>query len=330
MPLTAGFSVVAIIAAYNEADVIGHVVADLIAQDVQVYLLDDGSTDGTVAAVEPYLDRGVIGIERLADPGPGRFEWGRILRRKAELARTLDANWFIHHDADEFRESPWPHVALNAAIKLVDACGFNAIDFECLDFWPVHDGFRAGQDVREAFTFHAPAAPHDRVQIRCWKKTDALVDLASRGGHEVLFPDRKVFPGRFILRHYPIRGQAHGERKVFHERRPRFVEEERARGWHVQYDDVVEGASFIRDPSTLVPYDADQVRIRLALRHRGVEELEQALELARAESDALRCEIDRLGAAVAESARRIDELYDSRSWRWTAAARALYRVIRNR
>ena len=39
-PAPRDFSVVAIIAAYNEADIIGQVVADLIAQGVSVYLLD--------------------------------------------------------------------------------------------------------------------------------------------------------------------------------------------------------------------------------------------------------------------------------------------------
>src|SRR3954468_11410195 len=83
------FSVVAIIAAYNEADVIGAVIGDLIEQGVDVYFLDDGSTDGTVAAVEPYLNRGVLAIERLTPADGGKFDWERILRRKTELATEL-------------------------------------------------------------------------------------------------------------------------------------------------------------------------------------------------------------------------------------------------
>src|SRR5687768_10816256 len=115
-------SVVAIIAAYNEADVIEHVVRDLVDQGIQVYFLDDGSTDGTVAAVAPYVGRGVLEIERLSDPVDGvarPFDWQRILLRKTELASELDAAWFIHHDADEFRESPWPNLSLKAAIEQV-------------------------------------------------------------------------------------------------------------------------------------------------------------------------------------------------------------------
>ncbi|MBI3490877.1 MAG: glycosyltransferase family 2 protein [Acidobacteria bacterium] len=400
--MSSDFSVVAIIAAYNEADIIAHVVSDLVNQGIHVYFLDDGSTDCTVVAVEPYLGRGVLAIERLANPGTRDathgFEWERILLRKTQLARELDADWFIHHDADEFRESPWSGLSLHDAIRRVDALGYNAIDFAGLDFWPVHDGFRDGDDVRHAFTLYAEPALYDRLQIRCWKKT-ADLDLASSGGHEARFAGRKVFPLRFILRHYPIRGQAHGERKVFHERRSRFSEQERDRGWHVQYDDVHEGTSFIRDPSTLTPYDPDAVRLALTLRHRGVETLEESLrdatttldthrrdldqcrqelartheELARtraelsarsaevatlhgvaariadlaarnaevaersAEAAALRNaldervdEIGRWRAAVADQTRRLDALHGSLSWRWTAPARAAYRLLRGR
>jgi glycosyl transferase family 2 len=394
--MSSDFSVVAIIAAYNEADIIGHVVGDLINQGVQVYFLDDGSTDHTVAAVEPYVGRGVLAIERFTAPdgddATRGFEWERILLRKAQLARELDADWFIHHDADEFRESPWSGVSLTDAIRRVDALGFNAIDFAGLDFFPVRDGARNGEDVRETFTSYAEPAPYDRLQIRCWKKTGEL-DLASSGGHEARFPGRRVFPLRFLLRHYPIRGQSHGERKVFRERQNRFSAEERARGWHVQYDNIQRGVSFLRDPATLTRYDPDAVRLALTLHHRGVEALEESLrdatatlethqrdlaqcreelartqaelsartaevatlhdvvdaraaELARARAEladrsaevgALRPaleqrlnELERWRATVADQAGRLDALHRSLSWRWTAPARAAYRLLRGR
>src|SRR5688500_10280827 len=131
------FSVVAIVAAYNEADIIEQVLRDLTDQGIQVYFLDDASTDGTAAIAERFVGSGVLAVEQIGDGGPGRaFDWDRILRRNAALARALDADWFIHHDADEFRESPWPDLSLKEAIQRVDALGYNAIDFESLDFQP--------------------------------------------------------------------------------------------------------------------------------------------------------------------------------------------------
>jgi len=304
------FRVVAIVAPYNEADIIAQVVADLIDQGVHVYLIDDGSTDGTAAAVETFVGRGLLAVEassRGADPSTNPFDWTRILQRKAAIARELDADWCIHHDADEFRESPWRGVTLRDALQRVDAAGFNAIDFASLDFWPVHDRFRPGDDVRASFTHYAERAPYDRVQVRAWKNTGVDVDLASSGGHDAQFSGRRVFPLRFIARHYPIRGQAHGARKVFQERVGRFRADERARGWHVQYDDMVEGASFIRDRSTLTEYDPDAVRMALTLRHRDVEALEAALDEARCVVEAQCRELDARAGEIEARSRALDE-----------------------
>lgn len=353
------FRVVAIVAAFNEADIIGQVVADLIDQDIEVYCLDDGSTDGTVAVVEPYLGRGVLAIERLSDTvpdrEPGRFDWTRILERKAQIARTLDARWILHHDADEFRESPWAGVTMRDAIGRVDALGYNAIDFASFDFWPVAGGPPTGDDVREALPYCSPGALHDRVQIRAWKNVGD-VDLASSGGHEARFDGRRVFPIRFIARHYPIRSQAHGERKVFAERLPRFHRDEIACGWHVQYGAVAPGATFLRDAATLTRFDADAVRLALTLCTRDIASIEGELARAREESadlarvvESLQQQVvdarlagEALASAVEERDVTVAHLQDdlsgvlcrvaaieaSLSWRWTAPARAAYRLLK--
>jgi len=265
-------TITAIVAAYNEEDIIGTVLADLMDQGVRVHLLDQGSTDGTVEEARRVQRDRLLEIEPLEGEG---FSLARIVRRKEVLAAELATDWVVNADADEFRESPWPDIGFARGIEEVDRLGFNAIDFAVYNFMPVDDGFRKGDDPREVFRFYEPGALFDRLQVRCWKKQPGSLDLVSTGGHEARFAGRRVFPLRFLLRHYPIRGQAHGERKVFKERGPRFSAEERARGWHVQYDGFKAGASFLREPSSLTPYDPWSVRLDLALRHRGVEALEQ-------------------------------------------------------
>src|SRR5262249_28009319 len=319
--------------------------------------MDHHSTDGTVAAVEPYLGRGLVGIERFPgrSPAPGtdttRFTLGAIMRRKEQLACELPADWFINHDADEFRDSPWAHLDLKGAIRAADRSGFNAIDFEVLNFRPTHDRFQPGYPVRDAFQFYERGQISNNAQIRCWKRALGPVDLASTGGHEAIFAGRRVFPVRFILRHYPIRGQAHGERKVFQERLPRFDKDERLRGWHAHYDRFRQGQSFLRVPQTLTFYDPETVRFDLLLRHREVEELSQAtaesrrtLDEALARVVALETELAEQHSEVArqrEELRKqadehrqllaqISQLHASRSWRWTAPLRAASRFIRGR
>lgn len=402
------FRAVAIISAHNEADIIAQVLRHLIAEGISVYLLDHASTDGTLDVVQPFLGQGLLGIEPFPKDGDsaGRetFVWEAILARKSELSVELDADWFLHHDADEIRESPWDGVRLIDGLRRVDRLGYNAVDFELLDFWPVDDRFQPGDDPTRAFRHYELGRAWNKRQVKCWKKQNRAPDLVSSGGHDVMFPDRRVFPLRFILRHYPIRSTTHGARKVLVERIPRFVNAEIRRGWHLQYNDYREPQDFLRKPDTLAEYDGDAVRLALVLNHRDVEELRCQLDQASKhavdlehtiadlreevvaltgqrdkqslEVEALKKErddrnvaftkaslrlreqtedinhlteqlqerasevtrlrvrvdaqdelVERLGGDVETQRREILALYASKTWRWTAPIRALYRLI---
>ena len=281
--------VVALISAFNEADIIGAVIDHLIRQDISVYLIDDGSSDATVEVARAFLDRGLVGLETLARAERSSFDWSDILRRKEVLASTVDADWFIHHDADEFREAPWAGLTLASAIEVVDGLGYNAIDFRVFNFPPTSNAFAHGESIENAFRYFEAGDRHDRLQIKCWKRT-GLVDLVGSAGHRVAFPGQRVFPIPFLLRHYPVRSQQQGEQKVFRDRQPRFVDRERNQGWHVQYDDLRPGHNFIRDPAGLTFYDAALVRANLALTDRTL----LSLDDERADRERLRAENARL------------------------------------
>src|SRR5438552_2587016 len=99
--------VVAVVAAYNEARFIRSCLEDLIAQGIEVYLLDNASTDETVAIAEKYLGRGLAAIEHC--PRDGQYSWRPLLQRKERIVSTVSADWFMHVDADEIRRCP-PHL----------------------------------------------------------------------------------------------------------------------------------------------------------------------------------------------------------------------------
>ena len=257
--------VIALISAFNEADIIGTVIDHLAGQGVASYLIDDGSTDETAAIAQHRLGCGLIGTERRERAADGTTSWRAILARKLELADELGADWYIHHDADEIRESPWPGVSLVDAIAAVDRLGYNAIDFRALNFPPTDDCFRAGCDPRTHFIRWEDPAEYDRLQRKCWKAGAADVALED-GGHDIRFSGRRLFPLRFLLRHYPIRGQAHGARKVLDERHGRFAAAEVEMGWHRQYAGVEgPGHAFLRNPASLRSFDLDAVRLETAL-----------------------------------------------------------------
>jgi glycosyltransferase involved in cell wall biosynthesis len=249
------FRVLAIIPTFNEADVIVPSVGALLDQGVAVHVVDNWSTDGTVDLVTAAFGERVT-VERFPKDGPtDLYQWDEQLARISEVARSAECNWVISHDADERRHGPWRGLDLRAALYRVEAEGYNAVDHTVVDFPPIDDGFAPGSDYERYFTHFEPTeVVANRIQIKAWKTRDG-VELIS-GGHEAMFPGRRVHPFNFLLKHYPIRSQAHGERKVFAERKPRILDEERGRH-HTHYDHVRSGHEFLRDPEALMAADGD-------------------------------------------------------------------------
>ena len=59
--------VLAVMVAYNEADVIGACIGALAEQGCDVYLIDHGSTDGTAEIAREWLGRGLVHVERFPE-----------------------------------------------------------------------------------------------------------------------------------------------------------------------------------------------------------------------------------------------------------------------
>jgi hypothetical protein len=252
------FRVVAIVPVRNEEDVVAQTLSDLIGQGLEVLLLDDWSTDATVRRARPFLGRGLLGVER--DPARGAsetYDLRAVLRHVEDVAeRSSEASWIVLHDADERRRSPWPGVTLRDAIWRVDQSGYTCVDHVTLNFWPTDDApfDPDGPDLEQRF-LHFEFSAHEGHfhQRRAWKQLGVPVGLRRSAGHDVDLPDRRVYPYKFLLKHYPFRSQANGEAKL-RERTRRWNVEERALGWHRQYDQLAT-QRVVRDPASLLRFD---------------------------------------------------------------------------
>lgn len=259
------FTVCAIVTTFNEADIIGGLLERLLGDGIRVHVVDNWSTDGTAEIVAKACDAGDCTMERFPESGPTPyFELKALLRRVEEVAHASGADWVIHHDTDEVREGPWPGVGLRRSLWAIDRFGFNCADHTVVNFLPIDDSFTPDDDLVAHFRrFEFGDVASHFCEQKAWKPQDELVQIAETGGHEARFGARRVFPYKFLLRHYPIRSQAHGERKIFRERQGRFHPGERAAGWHIHYDEHTPGTSFLRDPAGLL--DADDLDTDLLL-----------------------------------------------------------------
>ena len=254
----ADFRVVAIMPVYNEEDIIVPSLAYLRSQGIQTYVIDNWSSDRSYELASNFLGNGVIGMEKFPPNGPStHYDWRGILRRVESLTREeLEASWFMLHDCDEVRRPPWNGITLREAIYRVQRAGYNCIDHSLIEFSPVDNDYVVGTDLEEHFKFFCfPARRAVYLQAHVWRNFGQAVTLSESAGHQAEFKGRRIYPYKFLIKHYPIRSQSHGEKKVFLERKTRFHPEERAIGWHNHYDHMTEGYSFVRDPRDLIAYD---------------------------------------------------------------------------
>lgn len=249
----AGFDVLAIVTTFNEADIVEQTLSRLVSGGVRVHVIDNWSNDDTVSIVERFLAPGKVSMERYPAKGPSPyFQLQSLLRRVGEVAHASGADWVVHHDCDEIHESAWPGVSLRDGLWAVGQWGFNCVDHAAIDFRPVDERWKPGDDLASTFDWFEFGSSHAHFTLlKAWRPQAGIVSNAESGGHSANFEGRSIFPYKFPIRHYPLRSSAHARRKLFAERKNRWDPEERAKGWHHHYDDFDENSRFVWDPSGL-------------------------------------------------------------------------------
>lgn len=221
--------VIALMTAYNEERFIAGCLEHLFDQGVETYLIDNGSTDRTAEIAERYLGRGLIGVEKFPRV-EGTYKWAPLLRRKEELAASLEADWFMHADPDEIRIAPRPELTLAEAFADVGKKGYNAVNFVEFTFIPTreepdHDH----PDFVRTMRHYYPFMRNFPFQVKAWKKQSDRVNLVHSGGHRVRFPDFRLYPEPFKMRHYPYLSVPHIVSKYLDKK---YDPEELKKGWH--------------------------------------------------------------------------------------------------
>jgi hypothetical protein len=94
--------VVAISCVKNECDIIEAFVRHTTAFVDKLVVLDNGSTDGSLAILKSLQSEG-LPLQVVRDPEPGYWQWRRMTRLMTEFeVRRFHADWALPLDADEF------------------------------------------------------------------------------------------------------------------------------------------------------------------------------------------------------------------------------------
>jgi hypothetical protein len=245
--------VIALLATHDEERFVGNCIEHLVRQGLDVYVIDNESTDGTREIVDRHVGTGVVGVETF--PRHGVYSWRPLLERKEELAATLDADWFVHVDADEIRLPPRGHRTVADALAAVERAGANAVNFAEFTFVPTaehpdHDHPRYAETMRWYYPFRTAGIE----RLNAWRRQEAPVDLASSGGHRVSFPGLRMHPEPFPMKHYLFLSARHAARKYLDRV---YDPEEVARGWHVRRSELGPDDIALLPESELRTYTSD-------------------------------------------------------------------------
>lgn len=245
--------VIALLATHNEERFIVPCLEHLVRHGIEAYVIDNESEDGTVSLARQFLGRGLVGIETF--PRGGVYRWQLILQRKEQLAATLDADWFMHADPDEVRLPPQSGTTLAEAFAEADRQGWNAVNFDEFTFVPTrqspdHDH----PDYLRTMRWYYPFRPSFPNQLKAWKRQPGPVELASSGGHQVLFPGLRMYPASFPMRHYLFLSAAHAVRKYVQQT---YDPEELTLGWHRARSRLRAEEIVLQDEAALRRYVSD-------------------------------------------------------------------------
>lgn len=224
--------IAAILTTYNEARFLPHILDHYDRHGIEVFILDNESTDDSVEIARSFLARNVIAVETL--PRKGYQDWVGVLKAKEDVADRIKADWFIHADPDEFRLPPSESETLRQAIERVDAEGFNAVNFFEFTFLPTKEApDHDHPDFLDTMRHYYPFCPSHPNRLNGWKHPQngpglkkrvktllkkrtlrcPTVDLVSSGGHRVQFEGLKMWPKDFKMRHYIVLSLDHAIRK---------------------------------------------------------------------------------------------------------------------
>lgn len=228
----------AFMSVYNEEDIIEETISKLIENGIEVFILDNGCTDNTISKIQKYVGKGIVDIYHYITLEDGKkvFKLYDILNEFEKISKILPHDWFMISDADEIKYSPWHDSTLNDGIARVDNMGFNLIQFKLFDFRPTEPNINH-DEFEKNMPYYSMPEFSSIIQMKCWKRSE-YIDLKTYGGHIISVPNPRLFPVKFINKHYPIRSSEHGVQKLLRDRLDRYSPIELKQGWHTHYSNI--------------------------------------------------------------------------------------------
>lgn len=194
----------------NEIDLAVDIAQHMLEQVDQVWIMDNGSTDGTGKALRNIRSKRLIILD---DPIQAYYQSAKMTRlaNMAWQASSYQDCWIVPFDGDEWWESADDCLTVADVLNGQSERGFRLVSAKLYDYrCTSRDIESAGSPIDRMVWRTRQPAPLPKVAVR-WSE-DCLIQ---QGNHGAIVPGNPEFmPADLIIRHYPWRSAEHMARKA--------------------------------------------------------------------------------------------------------------------
>jgi len=202
--------IIGMLSVYNDGDIINEVIEHLLSQNLELVVLDNGSTDGSFEICRKFQDKGILQLKQFQTETFNEF---LVYRMLYDMAIAHNPDWVVKIDSDEFLESGISKMNLKDAIIQVDKEGYNLIQFDRFDFFMTDDDKKNSDSIKNKLRYYSCQGD---FLYRSWKYKPGIT-IGDVDGHYPIFPEGdgyKIAPNKLVLRHYTFRSQEQAEKKM--------------------------------------------------------------------------------------------------------------------
>jgi radical SAM protein with 4Fe4S-binding SPASM domain len=274
---------------YNEEEIIDYSIEYYLSKGIDIVVFDNESTDKSFEIIKNLRENSnclgkIIDYQSVKTDG---YEWKKILRISCEYmhGKLSGYDWILLIDADSFYQSPVKGIELTDFIRSIDEKNYNVINGLLVEFYPTEKdvssiksplerlnyckingnvpwGFvKNDMEVNKKFNSAEKINTFNAPQYKIFKYHPSM-DFYSWGGHVCLREEIKISPIPFIYLHYSWLSYEHGLKKIFKERKARFVERKKACYEHPQYLEFLPiEKDLVRDSGELQVFDINSIQM---------------------------------------------------------------------
>ena len=258
----AGARICGLFFCYNEDHILAESLRHYLGLGIDLVMFDNFSTDGSLQIARGFQERRDLPgrLLEIVSVKTDGYEWGKILRAASNYMhdRLAHYRWIMLIDADSFYFSPVRGAPLASFILACDCLGYNIIGGNLYEFYPTERDDSAVSATLARMHYHREMPWEEKMAQEKIFRYHPGVDFYSEFGHRILRPAPRLSPVRFIYNHYPWVTYEHGLKKIFQDRKPRYVERRQNPVNHMHYLDLLpEKSDLVRNAAELSLFDLE-------------------------------------------------------------------------